>query len=162
MVAAKDGDIMFHVGTDQQFGRFCEFVLGRAELANDPRFRTNTERRQNRAALDRIIADRIATRSRREWLPLFEKSGVPAGEVRNVLEALTSREAIDREMVREVEHPTAGRIKLTANPIKMNVSALVEPTAPPTLGQHTDEILRDSLSLPASRIAELRAAGVVA
>ncbi len=162
MFATRDGDIMFHVGTDEQFHRFCEYVLDAPQLSDDPRFLSNAVRRQHREALDGLIAERLASRSRREWLPLFEKAGVPAGEVRNVLEALTSEEASARNMVRELDHPTEGRIRVTANPIRMSHSALVEPKAPPLLGQHTDEILRERLGLKTERIAELRSLQVVA
>jgi crotonobetainyl-CoA:carnitine CoA-transferase CaiB-like acyl-CoA transferase len=162
MFGASDGDIMFHVGTDRQFARFCELVMGDPGMAVDSRFVTNETRRQNRQALDELIAARLATRPRREWLPLFEKAGVPAGEVRNVLEALTSPEAVARGMVKEVDHPTAGRIRLVGNPIKLSRGALAEPLPPPLFGQHTDEILSTRLGCSASEIARLRAEGIVA
>ncbi|SAK79843.1 CaiB/BaiF CoA transferase family protein [Caballeronia ptereochthonis] len=158
---AADGPLMFHVGSDQQFARFCADVLGLPGLAQDPRFLDNDGRRANRDALDEIMSARFLTRSRREWLPLFRAAGVPAGLVQNVLEALTSDEARAREMVCEIDHPTAGRINLVNSPLKLKESSLAQPKAPPLLGEHTDRVLGERLGLESSAIERLRAAHIV-
>ncbi|WP_244832004.1 CaiB/BaiF CoA-transferase family protein [Caballeronia sp. TF1N1] len=158
---AADGPLMFHVGSDQQFARFCADVLGLPELSKDPRFLDNDGRRANRDALDEIMSARFLTRSRLEWLPLFRAAGVPAGLVQNVLEALTSDQAKAREMVCEIDHPTAGRISLVNSPLKLEESSLAAPKAPPLLGEHTDRILGERLGLDDAAIARLRAANIV-
>jgi crotonobetainyl-CoA:carnitine CoA-transferase CaiB-like acyl-CoA transferase len=158
---AKDGPIMFHVGSDPQFAKFCTSVLGLAEIASDARFRTNDDRGRNRLELDALISGALLTRSRTEWMPIFRQAGVPAGLVQNVLEALNSPEAAARELICELDHPTAGKIRLLVSPLKMSESQLAAPRPPPLLGQHTEQILTDWLSLDASKIAELRAAEII-
>jgi crotonobetainyl-CoA:carnitine CoA-transferase CaiB-like acyl-CoA transferase len=159
---ASDGPIMFHVGSDAQFARFCSDVLDMPGLASDPRFVDNDARRANRDALDELMSARLRTRSRHEWIPLFRGAGVPAGLVQNVLEALNSAESKARGMVSEIDHPTAGRISLVNSPLKMQESSLAPPLAPPLLGEHTDRILSGRLKLDAAAIARLRAQNIVA
>lgn len=158
----RDGDIMIQGGTNRQFAGLCEHVLERPELAHDPRFTTNAARVENREALDTLISERLSARDRGAWLPLFEKAGVPAGTVRNVLDALSAPETLARDMIQTVDHPTAGAIKLVANPIKFSNAVLSEPTPPPMHAQHTDAILRDELGLSFDEISRLRQEGVVA
>ncbi|WP_322057005.1 CoA transferase [Paraburkholderia sp. J63] len=158
---AEDGPLMFHVGSDAQFARFSADVLGLPELARDPRFIDNDGRRANREALDEIMSARFRTRSRHEWLPLFRAAGVPAGLVQNVLEALTSEEAKARDLICEIDHPTAGRINLVGSPLKFQEGSLAPPKAPPLLGEHTDHVLAGRIGLDAETIAQLRAAHVI-
>jgi crotonobetainyl-CoA:carnitine CoA-transferase CaiB-like acyl-CoA transferase len=158
---ASDGPLMFHVGSDAQFARFCADVLDMPSLATDPRFVDNDGRRANRVVLDELMSNRLRTRPREAWIPLFRRAGVPAGIVQNVLEALRSNEAKARGMVCEIDHPTAGRINLVNSPLKMRDSTLVPPQAPPLLGEHTDRILEGRLKLDGGEIAGLRAAGIV-
>jgi crotonobetainyl-CoA:carnitine CoA-transferase CaiB-like acyl-CoA transferase len=159
---ASDGPIMFHVGSDVQFARFCSDVLDMPGLASDPRFVDNDARRANRDALDELMSARLRTRSRHDWIPLFRGAGVPAGLVQNVLEALNSAESKARGMVSEIDHPTAGRISLVNSPLKMQESSLAPPLAPPLLGEHTDRILSGRLKLDAAAIARLRVQNIVA
>lgn len=161
MYHAADGPLMFHVGSDAQFARFCADVLDMPSLAADPRFVDNDGRRANRDALDELMSKRLKTRPRDEWIPLFRRAGVPAGVVQDVLQALRSDESKARGMVCEIDHPTAGRIDLVNSPLKMRESTLAPPLAPPLLGEHTDRILEARLKLDAAAIAGLRAAGIV-
>jgi crotonobetainyl-CoA:carnitine CoA-transferase CaiB-like acyl-CoA transferase len=130
-------------------------------LATDPRFVDNDARRANRDALDELMSARLRTRSRHEWVPLFRRAGVPAGLVQNVLEALNSDESKARGMVCEIDHPTAGRIRLVNSPLKMQESSLAPPKAPPLFGEHTDLILGERLHLDADAIARLREQNIV-
>jgi crotonobetainyl-CoA:carnitine CoA-transferase CaiB-like acyl-CoA transferase len=161
MYAAADGPIMFHVGSDVQFRRFCIKVLDQPEMAADPRFVTNDARGRNREAMDVQIAAVLLTRDRAEWIAKFHAAGIPAGLVRNVLEALQSEEAVAREMVQEIQHPTAGTIKLVASPLKLRETKLAAPVAPPLLGEHTAQILRDELGFSAVALEELRRAAII-
>lgn len=161
MYAASDGQVMFHVGSDVQFRRFCIKVLERPDMAEDPRFATNDARGRHRALMDAEITSELATRSREEWIARFRAADIPAGLVRNVLEALQSEEAEAREMVREVDHPTAGRIKLVGSPIKLRETQLASPKPPPLLGEHTEAILRDELGYSTASLDALRERAVI-
>jgi crotonobetainyl-CoA:carnitine CoA-transferase CaiB-like acyl-CoA transferase len=162
MYYAQDGAIMFHVGSDAQFRRFAIDVLGDKAMAEDPRFATNDGRRLHRALMEERISAALRTRKRAEWIPRFAAAGVPAGLVQNVLEALTSEAAQSRGMVVEIDHPTAGKISMVNSPLKMSEGGVVPPSPAPTLGEHTDWVLRHRLMLDDAAISRLRREGVVA
>jgi crotonobetainyl-CoA:carnitine CoA-transferase CaiB-like acyl-CoA transferase len=152
---ASDGWVAVAAANDGLFARLCG-VLGRPELAEDERFRTNEARVRNRTALLPLLEQDFAARPADEWAAALDGAGVPAGKIRGVLEALRAAEPAT---VR-VAHPTAGELELVAPPFALG-SDSPELTAPPLLGQHTREVLA-GLGLDAARIAELEACGVVA
>jgi crotonobetainyl-CoA:carnitine CoA-transferase CaiB-like acyl-CoA transferase len=131
-------------------------VLGRSELVDDERFRTNEARVRNRAELVPLLDREFAVRSADEWVAALDEAGVPAGKIRGVHEAL--RGAAQSTMT--VVHPAAGEVELVAPPFALD-SGTAAPSAPPLLGQHTREVLTE-LGLDAARIADLEARGVVA
>jgi crotonobetainyl-CoA:carnitine CoA-transferase CaiB-like acyl-CoA transferase len=153
---AEDGWIAVAAANDSLFLRLCE-VLGRSELSQDERFRTNDARVRNRLELLTPLEEAFATRPAEDWVAELDAAGVPAGKIRGVLDALR---AAAPATVR-VEHPIAGELELVAPAFALESSPLREPVAPPLLGQHTREVLTE-LGLDAPRIAELEAAGVVA
>ena len=157
----SDGDIIITVANDAQFQRLCH-ALGRPDLAADPRFLTNDGRLKNKLELRKLLIACLAPRTRDQWYEALREVDVAAGSVRNVSEAIEVAAGSGREMVVEVPHPTAGSVKLIGSPIKLRGTPVVPTVAPPTLGQHTDEILRDSLGLEPKRIEELRNRGAVA
>ena len=118
-------------------------VIGRPELAQDERFRTNGERMKNLAALTPLIAERMKSRSSAEWIREFEAAGVPVGPVNKIGEMLADPQVQAREMVVEVDHPRAGRTKALGLPIKFSETPGEITRAAPLLGQHTREILAD-------------------
>jgi crotonobetainyl-CoA:carnitine CoA-transferase CaiB-like acyl-CoA transferase len=158
--AVKDGMIAVSVGNDVQFARFAA-VLDHPEWAKDAHYATNPDRVTNREALDAAIEAIFRTHSAAEWLEKLTSAGIPCGKINSVAEALGSPHAKAREMVRMVEHPTAGEVKMLGIPFRFSDTPASVRRAPPILGQHTDEVLRDVLKLPEARIAELRAAKVI-
>lgn len=158
---ALDGQVVVAVGNDAQFRRFCR-ILGVDALANDPRFATNAARSKNRAELTPTLAAAMKAKPRRHWIDAMLAGGVPGGAVRDVKEALDSEEARARRMTREVPHPLAGTVKLMGSPHNFSDTPVREPTAPPTLGQHTDEVLKEVLGMDAAAIKSLRDKGAVA
>jgi crotonobetainyl-CoA:carnitine CoA-transferase CaiB-like acyl-CoA transferase len=116
-------------------------VIGRPELAADARFRTNGDRMRNLAALTPLIAERMLTRSSAEWIAAFEAAGVPVGPVNKIGEMLADPQVAAREMVVEVEHSRAGRMKALGLPIKFSATPGGVRRAAPTLGEHTREVL---------------------
>jgi len=157
----SDGDIIITVANDAQFQRMCQ-AMGRPDIAADPRFQKNDGRLRHKAALRELLNACLATRTRQAWYEALREVEVAAGSVRNVSEAIAVAADGGRDMVVEVPHPTAGSVKLIGSPLKLRGTPVVTPVAPPTLGQHTDEILRESLGMDAGRIAQLRDKGAVA
>lgn len=154
-----DGELVVTVGNDTQFTRFAQ-VLGCDGWSSDPRFAHNADRVSNRDLLDGLIRDRMVTRTRAEWSADLEARGIPCVPINSVAEALASPQTTARGMVTTVEHPTAGEVALTGVPFRMFGTPAVIRRPPPTLGQHSREVLAGELGLDAAAISELVAAGV--
>jgi crotonobetainyl-CoA:carnitine CoA-transferase CaiB-like acyl-CoA transferase len=148
-------------GTDRLFQALCREVLGRPDMAEDPRFADNAARAAHRDALFAHLEETFASDTCERWLERLEAAGLPAGAVRTVAEALESPEVAARGMLAEVEHPTAGALRLVASPLRLSDTPVVKPAAPPLLGQHTEEVLREVLGLDEPRLAALRQTGVI-
>ncbi|HSW23018.1 MAG TPA: CaiB/BaiF CoA-transferase family protein [Burkholderiaceae bacterium] len=158
--ACSDGDLIVTVANDAQFQRLC-VALEIPQAATDPRFLRNDGRRKNRDALNEILNARFATCTRAHWESLLERAGVACGPVRNIKEALAVSEQSGRGMVLEIDHPSAGRLKVLGSPLKLRGTPVIPPQAPPMLGQHTDEVLRKTLKMSETRIAALREQKIV-
>jgi formyl-CoA transferase len=139
---AKDGWLVLAVGNDRQWRRFCEAVR-RADLLEDARWTTNSERVRNREPLVAILQGLFLERTVGEWLALLEEHEVPAGPVNSVAEALESPQSQAREMVQEVEHPLIGPLRMVASPLHLEATPPAMRRHPPLLGEHTDEVLRE-------------------
>jgi crotonobetainyl-CoA:carnitine CoA-transferase CaiB-like acyl-CoA transferase len=155
--AASDGDFVLAVGNDDQWRRFC----GVAELADDPRFATNRQRVTAYDALRPFVADRLRTKPRQHWIERLNAAGVPCGSVRNLQELFDDPQLEAREMIARVEHATIGQLRTLGVNVKLSDTPGGVRSAPPTLGQHTDAVLRDDLGLSAADVAALRGKGVV-
>jgi formyl-CoA transferase/CoA:oxalate CoA-transferase len=152
---AKDGEFVLAVGNDDQWRRLCT-VMGEPELGDDERFATNRLRLENYEALKTIVGDRLRQRTRAEWIALLTADGVPSGAVRDIGEVLGDPHLSARSMIEIVEHATVGAVRVLGVPIKLSDTPGSVRTAPPTLGQHTDQILRGDLGLSEEEIAALR------
>jgi len=158
---ASDGMFYLACGTNRLFALVCREVLDRPELIDDPRFRTNPDRYANREALTVLLNDIFAGDTLANWMRKCRAAGVAAGPVRTVSEALESPEVRERGMVRTVNHPTAGALRLVGTPYNLSDTPAAEPTPPPLLGQHTDEVLRGLLRLDGTTIRSLRETGAI-
>jgi formyl-CoA transferase len=136
--ATRDGYVNLAVGTDGQFQRCCE-VVGLPQLADDPRFTTNVDRVAHREALVPLLAEAFAGGKSADWLAALASAGVPAGPVRTIPEAFA---AAPYALV-EHEHATAGRVRTVRSPLAVDGDYHTAEGAPPLLGQHTAEILRE-------------------
>jgi crotonobetainyl-CoA:carnitine CoA-transferase CaiB-like acyl-CoA transferase len=157
----KDGYVVIATRQDSFWRKLCA-VLGEPALADDPRFATNPKRLENRAVLVPIIERILRTRTVADWLERLRAAQVPAAPVNNLDRAFAEPPVAEREMIVEYDHPEVGKVRLPGNPIKISQSSQAISRPAPRLGEHTDEVLRDLLKLPAERIAELRRQGVVA
>src|SRR5881394_1586893 len=136
-------------------------TIGRPELIDDARFKTNGDRMKHLDELVPLISERTKTRSSAEWIRDFETAGVPVGPVNNIGKVLADPQVKAREMLVEVEHSTVGRTQATGLPIKFSDTPGGVTRAAPTLGEHTDPVLA-SLGYDAAGIAQLRRDGAVA
>jgi crotonobetainyl-CoA:carnitine CoA-transferase CaiB-like acyl-CoA transferase len=109
----------------------------------------------------RDIETRLQAAGRDEWVARFAEAGLPAGPINDIGQVFDDPQVRHREMAVEVEHPTAGRVRLPGIPVKFAGTPARVQGPPPTLGQHTDEVLRDVLGLSPAAIAELRASGAL-
>jgi len=155
--AASDGDFVLAVGNDDQWRRFCAV----AELPDDPRFATNRQRVTAYDDLRPLVADRLRTKAREHWIGKLNAAGVPCGSVRNLRELFDDPQLEAREMIARVEHATIGQLRTLGVNVKLSDTPGAVRTAPPTLGQHTDAVLRGDLGLSAADVAALRSNRVI-
>jgi crotonobetainyl-CoA:carnitine CoA-transferase CaiB-like acyl-CoA transferase len=153
------GHLAVAVFGDHFWPGFCR-AIELPMLADDPRFATNELRCRHREALVSRLEERLGSAPREHWLGRLASEGVPAGPVHRVDEALASTQAQARRMVVEAKGPSGAPLRLLGNPIKID-AAEPEITRPPTLGEHTDEVLRDLLGLDEHAVNDLRRRGVV-
>ena len=157
---ASDGWINLGVANDDIWRRFCAAV-GTAELATDRRFANAPDRVRNRDALVPLIKTVIKQRSRDEWLKLLDDSGVPCGAIRTVAEVCDSEVLRARGMIAEMPHASAGNVKGIKSAIHLSETVLDTYTAPPKLGEHTNEVLTRLLGYSSDKVNALRREGVV-
>lgn len=157
---AQDGYLNIGVGSEPLWVKFCA-ALERPEWAQDPDFRTNKLRVENRARLRPLIEARLLEARAAEWYARLERAGVPCGLVRGVPDALTQAASDTRGMIVEVDHPEAGRVRMVATPVRLGSGPEPPRRAPPRLGEHTDEVLREAGLLP-DEIEALRTKGTIA
>jgi crotonobetainyl-CoA:carnitine CoA-transferase CaiB-like acyl-CoA transferase len=156
----SDGWIIVAVGNDGQFRKFVE-AGGRAALADDERFATNPARVRNRDTLVPLLAAMVRERSKREWIDALEAAQVPCGPINDLREVFDNEQVIARGMQVDLPHPSGGTVKLVRNPINMTETPPRATVHPPTLGEHTEEVLRSVLGYDDARIAALRTQQVV-
>ena len=155
----SDGYVIFAVGNQRLWESFVK-TLDREDLNEDPRFADMKSRNQHSGELKNILEEITRQKRTAEWVKIMETAGVPCGRIRNIEQVLTDPHVAVREMVVEKQHPTAGMIKLIGVPIKLSLTPGDITLPPPTLGQHTDEILKE-IGFSGQEIAALHENGVI-
>jgi formyl-CoA transferase len=160
VVPTADRPIVVAVGNDAQFAKLCD-VLDARSLGGDPRYATNEARVQHRAELDAELERLLVARPAAVWLAALETAGVPAAPINDVAQVFDDPQVRHRGLRIDVARSGGGSVPLVASPIRSSESATRPPSAPPRLGEHTEEILRERLRMSAAEIAELRQKQVV-
>lgn len=153
-----DAEIVVAAGNDALYRRLCA-AIDRPDLVEDPRYATNPERVAHREELVGELTRTLTSRSADHWMSTLVDAGVPVGRVRGVLDALRTADASGDDVLRTVEHPTAGLLEQVRAGFRM-ADTPVPMSAPPLLGQHSQEVLAE-LGLAPDRIEALLDRGAV-
>ncbi|MGH7826117.1 MAG: CaiB/BaiF CoA transferase family protein [Candidatus Binatia bacterium] len=155
-----DGYLVVGVASEGIWKRFCQ-AMGKPELIEDRRFAKNSSRVENRLELIRILAELFLRRGSRTWMETLNEAEVPCAPVQTVDEVFRDPQVAQREMLVEVHHPTAGKVRMAGIPVKFSITPAAIRLPPPTLGQHTREILSEWLGMADDEIAELHRKSVI-
>lgn len=156
----SDDPIMICAGNDGLFRKLAE-LLGHPEWGDDSRFRTNRDRKEHEAELIDQIVEIIKNKPADEWLRKLAGAGVPAGRVNNIAQALEQEQVQARDSVETLPHPVAGEVKMIKNPMRFSQLNIESRFPPPLLGEHTESVYSELLSLSASDLEKLKAANVI-
>lgn len=155
-----DGHLVLAVGNDGQFEKFCN-VVGKPEWALDERFQKNRDRVVNRDTLIPMIAEILKNQDAAYWLSALEAAGVPAGPINMIDQAFAEPQAIARCMTQAAQRDGEPEYRYAPHPVKYSRTPIGEMKAPPQLGAHTNDVLKDLLNMDEQRLKALRASGVI-
>ncbi|MDE3074146.1 MAG: CoA transferase [Chloroflexota bacterium] len=158
--AAKDRHFVLAIGNDQQFRLLCQ-LIGQPRLADDERYAANPARVANRQPLLDLLRPIFQEHDAQHWLDLLSNAGIPVSPINSVPEILNDPHVAAREMVVEVPHPTAASVLLMAPPFKLSLTPATVDRHPPTLGEHTFEVLHEKLGLSEKEVDALRQSGAI-
>jgi len=157
---ARDAYLTIGAANDSLWERCCG-ALGHPELARDSRFDTMAARVKNREVLVALFNEILSERPAHDWLRVLDAAGVPAGLIKRVDEVCESPHLRARGMIVDLPHPTAGSVTGMGVPVKLHATPGEAVSPPPTLGQHTTEILTRLLRFKRAEVDRLRTAGIV-
>lgn len=155
-----DRGIIVICGSEAQYKSFCD-VLGRPDLAEDPRFATNAQRLAHRRELAETFGALTETWRSEALLAALERAGIPSGPINTYPEVFADPQVVHRGITLEAEHAQGGTVRFCASPVRFADVAPRAPMAPPILGQHSDEVLLEILGLDGADIERLRSLRVV-
>ncbi len=155
-----DGHIIIAVGNDAQFARFCE-AIDRPDLAAEPAYADNSVRVKNREALVSAIAETLAELKSEPLQAALDAAGIPWGPINTIEQLFADPQVVARGLRTDLDHPLAGKVPMVRNPIRYSETEIEHDTPPPLLGEHTDAVLAELLSLDDDEIERLRANGVI-
>ena len=157
--ACADGDVILVVGNDGQFSKLCD-VLKQPKWANDDLFATNAQRINNIDTLSTLLKEQFSQWSRNELISALDAAGVPCGPINSVAEVFKDPQVVARGLLKYVPHPSGVDVPQVGSPMIFTEAPLRTPSAPPVLGQHSNDILRE-LGYDESSIAQLQESGVI-
>ncbi|HZP35020.1 MAG TPA: CoA transferase [Methylomirabilota bacterium] len=156
----KTRDLALAVGSEKLWKVFCP-AIGCPELTDDPRYRTNADRARNRESLIARLQEVFLTRSYEEWESILLARGIPMGAINSIAQVVEHPQVVARGALVETDHPRAGKVKMVGVPVRLSETPGAVRTPAPTLGEHTEEVLRGVLGLSDETIAALREAGAI-
>ena len=156
----KDGHLILAIGNDSQFASFCK-VTGHLELAGDDRFRLMSGRIVNREVLIPMVADIILTKGMQEWIEILEAANVPCGPINNMRQVFEDPQVQHRDLKKEITHALGMPCPTLASPMRLSETPVEYVLPPPTLGQHTRDVLAGVLGLGESEIDALSDKGII-
>ncbi|QGQ45648.1 CaiB/BaiF CoA transferase family protein [Metabacillus sediminilitoris] len=156
----EDGYIAILCVADRQWKSLLK-VMEKEELLNDERFQTNIDRSANTYIVDEIVTNWTSNRKKLDIADMLIKANVPHAPVQSIAEVAEDPHLTYRGMIREIEHPKEGKIKVPGSPIRLSDSPLTEVFAAPMIGEHTDEVLQDLLGLTEGKLEELRDKNII-
>lgn len=151
-------DLALAVGSEKLWKDFCP-AIGCPELADDPRYRTNQDRRANRESLLAKLQEIFLTKSYEEWEQLLLGRGIPVGAINDVGQVVEHPQVKARGSLVDVEHPRLGTVRVAGPAVRLSATPASVRSASPLLGQHTREVLSEVLGMTAAELDELQAAG---
>lgn len=157
---ASDGDFTLGVGNDRQFAALC-VLIGQPELARDPRFTTNPARVEHRADLIPLLRPAFKHKTAGEWVDILLAAGIPAGPINDVATILNDPHVQARGLIQNITASDGEPVKLVGSPAQFSATPAEIRLPPPSLGQHTDTILREELGLDEATITRYREKGII-
>jgi glutaryl-CoA transferase len=155
-----DSFLVLGAASESIWKRLCP-ALGRADLADDPRFAKNTDRVKNRQELIAILSELFTKRTTADWVAALNQADVPCAPVQTIDQVFAAPQVRHRNMVVEVEHPTAGTVKLAGIPVKFSATPAAVRLPPPLLGEHNESVLSSWLGMNSEEIAQLKKKSVI-
>ena len=148
-----DGHIVIALGFSiaEIWGVFCA-VINKPELIDDPRFDTPGHRTQNHAELEPILNEALSQRPTEEWIAEFEAIGLPCGPLNTIPQAAEYKQVKAREMLKEVESPRGNKLTISNTPLRLSRTPAAIRGGPPTVGQHTRNVLADLLGMSEAEV----------
>ena len=150
-----DGFLVVGVASEGIWQRFCA-ALGKAALAEDPRFAKNANRVENRETLIALLSEMFLARDTDTWLSLLNSAEVPCAPIQTIDKVFAARQVRHRNMLVQIDHPTAGTLRMAGIPVKFSVTPPSVRLPPPLLGEHTEDVLASWLGMKNQEIKELR------
>ena len=155
-----DGYLVIGVASEVIWKRFCQ-AIGRSDLTDDARFTNNSKRVENRVELVGLLSEIFLQRKNEDWFKLLTDAEVPCAPVQSIDQVFEAPQVLHRDMLMEVEHPTAGKVRMAGIPVKFSVTPASIRMPPPLLGQHNSEILKNWLGMSADALDELKREKVI-
>ncbi|MDB5921934.1 MAG: hypothetical protein JWN13_870 [Betaproteobacteria bacterium] len=156
----KTRDLALAIAGEKLWRKFCP-VMGCPELLDDPRYVNTVERSRHRGTLIAKLQEVFLTKSYEEWEKLLLQNDIPVGAINNIAQVVEHPQVKARQSLREVDHPSVGKVRVVASPVRLSKTPAKTPTPSPILGQHTRDVLHDVLGLTSDEIDRLATAGVV-